>query len=721
MKKIAILFGALLLQGVSASGQQKEITVSEIYNGTFRTQGMESLRSRNNGAQYTVLERNETSGATEIGLYNYSSLEKSRVLLSSDELEGLDGFSGYTFSKDESKVLLATQITPIFRRSRLGVYYIYDFKTGEMTKLSDAAVQEPYFSPDGTQIAYVRDNNLYVFNWNSKETQQITTDGKKNFIINGVTDWVYEEEFGFVRAFDWNSDGTKLAFLRFDETEVPTYSMDVIGENLYPTQQVFKYPKAGENNAEVRLFVYDLKENKRTEVVVPQGYYIPRLKWRNHPDMLSFQEMGRRQNKLTLYNYNTANQELSVLLEETDAAYVDVTNDLRFFEDDSFVWSSEKDGFNHLYLHDANGKERRQLTKGNWEVTSFYGLDTKTKTLYFQGTANGSINRDIYKVRANGKGFSRLSEGVGTHYASFSSNFSYYINQFSNAKTPPIYTLHKASNGAPLKEVVNNSALLDRLAAYDVAPKEFGTIEVNGHTLNMYMIKPTNFDPSKKYPLFMFQYSGPGSQSVSNSWLGANDYWHMMLASKGYIVACVDGRGTGFKGRDFKKSTYLNLVKYETEDQISAATLLSKRPYIDAERTGIWGWSFGGHMASNSILKGNEVFEMAIAVAPVTSWRFYDTVYTERFLRTPEENPAGYDDNSPFNYPELLKGKFLLVHGSGDDNVHLQNSMRFAESLIQANKDFDWAIYPDKNHGIYGGNTRIHLYHKMTKFVLENL
>lgn len=721
MKKIAILFGALLLQGVSASGQQKEITVSEIYNGTFRTQGMESLRSRNNGAQYTVLERNETSGATEIGLYNYSSLEKSRVLLSSDELEGLDGFSGYTFSKDESKVLLATQITPIFRRSRLGVYYIYDFKTGEMTKLSDAAVQEPYFSPDGTQIAYVRDNNLYVFNWNSKETQQITTDGKKNFIINGVTDWVYEEEFGFVRAFDWNSDGTKLAFLRFDETEVPTYSMDVIGENLYPTQQVFKYPKAGENNAEVRLFVYDLKENKRTEVVVPQGYYIPRLEWRNHPDMLSFQEMGRRQNKLTLYNYNTANQELSVLLEETDAAYVDVTNDLRFFEDDSFVWSSEKDGFNHLYLHDANGKERRQLTKGNWEVTSFYGLDTKTKTLYFQGTANGSINRDIYKVRANGKGFSRLSEGVGTHYASFSSNFSYYINQFSNAKTPPIYTLHKASNGAPLKEVVNNSALLDRLAAYDVAPKEFGTIEVNGHTLNMYMIKPTNFDPSKKYPLFMFQYSGPGSQSVSNSWLGANDYWHMMLASKGYIVACVDGRGTGFKGRDFKKSTYLNLVKYETEDQIAAATLLSKRPYIDAERTGIWGWSFGGHMASNSILKGNEVFEMAIAVAPVTSWRFYDTVYTERFLRTPEENPAGYDDNSPFNYPELLKGKFLLVHGSGDDNVHLQNSMRFAESLIQANKDFDWAIYPDKNHGIYGGNTRIHLYHKMTKFVLENL
>lgn len=721
MKKTAILFGALILIGLSASGQKKEISVPEIYNGTFRTQGMESLRSRNNGDQYTVLERNESTGASEIGLYNYSSLEKSRVLLSSEGVEGLDGFSGYTFSKDESKVLLATQIAPIFRRSRLGVYYIFDFKTGETTKLSEAAVQEPYFSPDGTQIAYVRDNDLYVFNLSSKETQQLTTDGKKNFVINGVTDWVYEEEFGFVRAFDWNSDGTKLAFLRFDETDVPTYSMDVIGENLYPTQQVFKYPKAGENNAVVSLHVYDLKENRRTEVVVPDAYYISRLEWRNHPDMLSFQEMGRRQNKLTLYNYNAANQELSVLLEETDAAYVDVTNDLRFFEDDSFVWTSEKDGFNHLYLHDANGKQRRQLTKGDWEVTSFYGLDTKTKTLYFQGTANGSINRDVYKVRANGKNFSRLSRGEGTHYASFSSNFSYYINQFSNATTPPIYTLNKASNGAELKEVVNNDLLLERLAAYELPTKEFGSIQVNGNDLNMYMIKPANFDPAKTYPLFMFQYSGPGSQSVSNSWLGGNDYWHMMLASKGYIVACVDGRGTGFKGREFKKSTYLNLVRYETEDQIAAAKLLSERPYIDAQRTGIWGWSFGGHMASNAILKGNEVFEMAIAVAPVTSWRFYDTVYTERFLRTPEENPAGYDDNSPFNYPELLKGKFLLVHGSGDDNVHLQNSMRFAESLIQANKDFDWAIYPDKNHGIYGGNTRVHLYNKMTKFVLENL
>lgn len=721
MKKIALLFSLFMMLITPVMAQKKQISVADIYQGTFATKRMESLRSRNNGTQYTLLEKNATSGASEIGLYAYKTLEKEAVLLSSDAVADIDHFSEYTFSQDESKVLLATAVGPIFRRSTLGVYYIYDFKTKTTTPLSNDAVQEPYFSPDGSKIAYVKDNNLFVYYLATGKTVQITADGKKNFIINGVTDWVYEEEFGFVRAFDWNSDGTRIAFLRFDETKVPTYSMDVIGENLYPTQQVFKYPKAGENNAVVSLQVHHLEDRSTVEVSVPDAYYIPRLQWRNHPDLLSFQEMGRRQNKLTLYNYNAKSQTLSVLLEEKDAAYVEVTSNLTFFKDDSFVWTSEQDGYNHLYYYNKAGKLIRQLTKGNWEVTAFYGLDEKRKTLYFQGAAHGSINRDIYKVGTNGKGFTRLSQTEGTHYASFSSNFSYYINQFSNAATPPIYTLNKAYSGKVVKEVINNRELLNTLAGFETSKKEFSTINVNGNSLNMYLVKPPNFDPSKKYPLFMFQYSGPGSQSVANRWLGANDYWHMMLAAKGYIVACVDGRGTGLKGRDFKKSTYLNLVKYETEDQIAAAKILSARPYIDTNRTGIWGWSFGGHMASNAILKGNTVFEMAIAVAPVTSWRFYDTVYTERFLRTPKENPAGYDENSPFNYPELLKGKFLLVHGSGDDNVHLQNSMRFAESLIQANKDFEWAIYPDKNHGIYGGNTRIHLYNKMTKFVLENL
>jgi len=354
-------------------------------------------------------------------------------------------------------------------------------------------------------------------------------------------------------------------------------------------------------------------------------------------------------------------------------------------------------------------------------ITAYYGYDQKNDRGFYQSTENGSINRDVYSIDSSGKGKKRLSIQEGHNSAVFSADFSNFINTYSSATTPYQYSLHESKWGKKLKVITDNGALDKKLESYALSPKEFSTININGNDLNMYMIKPTDFDPDKKYPLLMYQYSGPGSQQVGNKWFGANDYWHQMLVSDGYIVACVDGRGTGYKGADFKKTTYLNLVKYETEDQIAAAKKLSELPYIDENRTGIWGWSFGGHMSTNSLLKGNDVFEMAIAVAPVTSWRFYDTIYTERFLRTPEENPGGYDDNSPFNYPELLKGKYLLVHGSADDNVHLQNTMRMAEALIQANKQFEWAIYPDKNHGIYGGNTRVHLYNKMTNFIQENL
>mgnify|MGYP000542495807 CR=1 FL=1 len=362
-----------------------------------------------------------------------------------------------------------------------------------------------------------------------------------------------------------------------------------------------------------------------------------------------------------------------------------------------------------------------QVTKGNWEVTKYYGYDQSKDRIYYQSTENGSINRGIYSIDSSGKRKKALAIELGNNRADFSADFTYFINNHSSATTPPKYTLHRALSGKKVKDIKDNEALLSKLKGYRTSAKEFSTIAINGNDLNMYIIKPKDFDPSKKYPLLMYQYSGPGSQSVSNSWYGDRDYWHQLLASEGYIIACVDGRGTGYKGRDFKKTTYLNLVKFETEDQIAAAKKLSELPYIDEERTGIWGWSYGGHMATNCILKGNDVFETAIAVAPVTSWRFYDTIYTERFMRTPSENPSGYDDNSPFNYPELLKGNYLLVHGSGDDNVHVQNSMRMIEALVQADKQFEWAIYPDQNHGIYGGNTRVHLYNKMTNFIHENL
>ena len=731
MRKIAVLFSIGLLAINTVLAQDKEVSVAAIYDGTFRTEGMDVLRSRNNGTQYTLLNYDRVNKIQTIDLYEYETLEKTATLLSTEDLEGISYMSSYTFSADESKVLLATDLIPIYRRSTLGSYFVYDFNDKSLIKIANVAVQEPSLSPDGSKVAYGYENNIYLFDLKTKQTEQLTFDGEKNRIINGITDWVYEEEFGFVRAFEWSPEGTHIAFLRFDETEVPEYSMPIYGEDLYPTLQTFKYPKAGENNAVVSLHLIEL-EGAKTSTIPVDAYYIPRIMWKNNPDELAFQTFNRHQNELVLYEYNKRSGALSVLHTERDAAYVDVNDNLTFLVDDSFIWSSEKDGYNHLYLHDKSGKEKRQLTSGDWEVTSYYGYDEKCKKIFFQSTAMGSINRDVYSVGINGKNATRLTAQDGVNRASFSADFTYFINAHSNAATPPSYTLNttvpkkrvrdaNAGQSLMLKTIVDNTALLNTLEAYNISPKEFSTLAVNGNDLNMWMIKPADFDPSKKYPLLMFQYSGPGSQSVSNTWMGANDYWYQLLQSRGYVIACVDGRGTGFKGRDFKKSTYLQLVRYESDDQIAAAEQLSALPYIDENRTGIWGWSFGGDMAMHSILKGNEVFETAISVAPVTSWRFYDTIYTERFMRTPQENPEGYDLNSPLNYAERLKGKLLLVHGSADDNVHFQNTMRMVEALVQANKQFDWAVYPDKNHGIYGGKTREQLYTKMTQFILNNL
>ncbi len=703
------------------TAQQKKITLEEIWNGAFVTQGLDALHSMKDGKHYTVLNRDPEAKTVSVDLYEYETQEKTATLVSTEQLPGIENFSSYTFSKDENKILLATEVDRIYRRSRKGIYYSYDRASGEAVKISDNKIQEPTYAPDGSKIAYGFENNLYVFDLKDRSTTQLTEDGKYNSIINGITDWVYEEEFYLVKDFAWSADGSKIAFLRFDESDVPEFSMDVFGSSLYPQQQRFKYPKAGEENAKVSLHLFDLELGSLTGVDLGEAYYIPRIKWMNNPRYLSVQTLNRHQNHLRLLAVDTESAEVSVLLEEKDAAYVDVTDDLTFLEDDSFIWTSEKDGFNHLYHYSSKGSLLNQITSGPWEVTRYYGYDDKTRRIFYQSTENGSINRGVYSIRNNGKGKRALTADPGTNSAAFSADFGYFIHTYSSVELPPVYTLREGATGKKIKDIKDNNGLLAKLGGYSMSPKEFSTLDINGNSLNMYMIRPADFDPAKKYPLLMYQYSGPGSQQVANRWMGSNDYWHQMLAAEGYVIACVDGRGTGLKGRDFKKSTYLNLVKYETEDQIAAAKKLSELPYIDPDRTGIWGWSFGGHMSTNCLLKGNDTFEMAIAVAPVTSWRFYDTIYTERFLRTPQENPAGYDDNSPFNYPELLKGKYLLVHGSADDNVHVQNSMRMAEALIQANKPFEWAIYPDKNHGIYGGNTRLHLYNKMTQFIKENL
>ncbi|WP_292947773.1 S9 family peptidase [Olleya sp. UBA1516] len=723
MKILRILSLFCFLASTFLTAQNKEFTLDEIWSGAFRTEGLDALHSMNNGQQYSVLNFDRASGTTTIDIYDYKTLEKVKTLVSSKDLD-LKYFSDYTFSEDENKILLAFDEESIFRRSSLGKYVVYDVSEKSIHSVANHKIQEPTFSPDGKKVAYGYQNNLYVKNLETNNVTQLTFDGKKNKIINGITDWVYEEEFGFVRAFDWNADSNKIAFIRFDESDVPEFSMDVYGKDLYQTQTVFKYPKAGERNAVVSLHLYDLDKNKLEEVKVNKTYndfYIPRIKWSHDANMLSAIYMNRHQNELDLWMIDASQNEAYLVVEEKDKAYIDITDNLTFLKDKTFIWTSEKDGYNHVYHYSKKGKLINQITKGNWEVTEYYGYDSASDRIFYQSVENGSINRDVYSIKLNGTQKRRLTQNEGTNNADFSANFTYFINTFSSATTPYLYTLNDASTGKVLKTIKDNKDLKETLKAYTISEKEFSTISVNGNDLNMWMIKPANFDANKQYPLFMFQYSGPGSQQVANKWHSANDYWYQMLAQQGYIIACVDGRGTGLKGADFKKVTQNELGKFEVEDQIEAAKLLGARAYVDSSRMGIWGWSYGGFMSSNALFKGNDVFKMAIAVAPVTSWRFYDSIYTERYMTTPQENASGYDNNSPINHVDKLEGDFLLIHGTGDDNVHVQNTMRMVEALVQANKQFEWMIYPDKNHGIYGGNTRLHLYTKMTNFINRTL
>jgi dipeptidyl-peptidase-4 len=708
---------------IAVFGQQK-ITVEEIYSGAFRAKGMDELQSMKNTNQYTVLNYDADSKSMQIDLFDFATLKKVNTLIDTKNYKNLPEIDSYIFDAAEKKMLLACNSSKIFRHSFTADYYLFDTTTKELTQLFNYQIQEPTFSPDGKKIAFARENNLYVYDIASKQITAITTDGKKNSVINGITDWVYEEEFAFVRAFDWSKDSKKVAYIRFDESQVPEFSMSIFKKDLYPTVETFKYPKAGEKNSEVSLHIYDVASKGTQKVNLSQyaDFYIARMQWTNEANVLSAQVLNRHQDNLDLLFIDGNSGATKVVLNEKDKAYVDVTDNLTFLKDNSFIWTSEKDGFNHIYLYDKTGKLKNQVTKGNWEVTNYYGFDEKTNTVFYQSVENGSINRDVYSINLNGKNKVRLSKTTGTNAATFSPNFQYFINTFSSATQPTTYTLNEAKTGTQVQVIEKNEALATKLKGYNLSAKEFFVLKTaKGNELNAWILKPKNFDPTKKYPVFMYQYSGPGSQQVNNDWNSNDDYWFQMLAQQGYIVACVDGRGTGFKGATFKKVTQKELGKYEVEDQIDAAKVIGNYPYVDKNRIGIWGWSFGGFMASNCIMKGNDVFKMAIAVAPVTNWRFYDSIYTERYMQTPQENASGYDENSPINHVNKLKGKFLLIHGSGDDNVHVQNSMQMMEALIQANKQFDSQIYPDKNHGIYGGKTRIQLFTKMTNFIKENL
>lgn len=715
----------LLFFTLSLSAQKKEITLNDIWaSNTFTPETLQSFHSMKNGDYYTIINHN--SYGTYLDKYDYKTLEKLETLVLGKDLEGLKYFQDYSFNHDETKLIIGVNPKKIYRYSKRGKYYLYDLMTKSLELIVDLEIQQPTFSPDGTKIAYVYENNIFIKDLKTKEISQITNDGEINKIINGITDWVYEEEFKFVRAFQWSPSSNKIAYIRFDEREVPEFSMDTYGSGLYPSSQTFKYPKAGENNSKVSLHVYELIEDHTMPVDLGslEQYYIPRIVWKNNVDELVITTLNRHQNNLNLVSLDANNGKVSLLLNEKSDTYINVQDDLTFLDDNSFIWSSDRDGFNHLYHYDKLGKLKNQITEGSWEVTKYYGFNNKTKTIFYQSTEEGSINRAVYSSQITGKKKKKLSKEIGTNSAAFSKSMNYFVNTFSNLSTPTRYSLVDAKTGEEVKEIKNNSKLGAKFNEYDLPQKEFGTIKTVNGEFNMWTIKPSDFDPNKKYPLLMFQYSGPGSQRVVNKFPShpKNDLWHMMLSQKGYIIVCIDARGTGFKGRDFKKVTYKELGKFEIEDQIESAKELAKRPYIDENRIGIWGWSYGGFMSSLAITKGADVFKMAIAVAPVTSWRYYDSVYTERYLQTPQENPGGYDENSPVHFADMLKGDYLLIHGTGDDNVHVQNSMQMINALVAANKQFDYFAYPDRAHGISKGkNTRLHLFEKMTTFIESSL
>ena len=718
MKKLlTLLLGFLPITLIFT--QERDITLEDLWeNYSFYPKSYSGLNSMNDGEHYIKMKKN-TENEQEIIKYQFKNGKKVRTLFKSTDFK-IPKINTYTFSQDEKQLLLATKTEKIYRHSSKSIYYIYNIFTDKLQKLSNEKVMHATFSPKGDKVAYVLENNLFIKNILTKEITQVTTDGKKNHIINGASDWVYEEEFALVRAFEWSPDGEHIAYYKFDESEVKEFSMDLFKEGLYPTQEVFKYPKAGEDNSVVKIYFYNLANNKNTYIYTEKDYeYFPRIKWTNNPKILALYGMNRHQNELDFVLANADNGTNKVLFTEKDKYFIDIHDNLTFLPENNFIWTSEKDGFNHIYIKDLDGSEQ-QITKGEWEVTAFDGVDSDKMEIYYRSTEEGSINRTLYVQNLETGEKRKLSTQIGYNSIKFSKNLKYYMNSYSTANTAPYYTLHE-SNGKQLKVLEDNAEFNKKMEEYNLATKEFFTIKTEDAELNAWMIKPPNFDTTKVYPLFMFLYGGPGSQQVINSFGWTNYYWHQMLAQKGYIVACVDNRGTGGKGVEFKKMTYKELGKYETIDQINAAKYFGNLAYIDAKRIGIQGWSYGGYMSSLAITKGADIFSLAIAVAPVTNWRYYDNIYTERYMQTPQENPSGYDNNSPINHVEKLKGHYLLIHGSADDNVHIQNTMEMISALVKANKQFDLFIYPDRNHSIYGGNTRFHLYKKMTSFILDNL
>ena len=698
--------------------QERKITLEDLWKDyVFSPKSITGFKSMNDGEHYSTIEKIDNH--QQIIKYKFINGQKVRTIFNSKDFD-IPKINEYEFSQNEKKILFKTEREKIYRYSSKSIYYIYNVFTDKIKKLSDKKVMHATFSHDAEKIAYVQNNNLYIKDLRSQVTKQITNDGEKNKIINGASDWVYEEEFGLVRAFEWSPDGKHIAYYKFNETHVKEFSMDIFRGGLYPSQEVFKYPKAGEENSIVKVYVYNIEEDKHQYIYTEKDYeYYPRIKWTNNADLLVLYGMNRHQNELDFIIANVAANTNRILFTEKDKYYIDIHDNLTFLPENNFIWTSEKNGWNHIYIKDLEGNEI-QVTDGKWEVTKLHGINSDEMNIYYTSTEDGSTNRSLFIQNLETDEKKKLNNKIGYNTTSFSKGLKFYMNSYSDANSAPIYTLHK-NDGTLLKILEDNSDFRLKMKEFNLSEKELFTIKTEHTEMNAWMIKPPDFDKNKEYPLFMFLYGGPGSQQVKNSFGWTNFYWYQMLAQKGYIIACVDNRGTGGKGAEYKKMTYKELGKYETIDQIDAAKYFGNLNYIDKKRIGIQGWSYGGYMSSLAITKGADVFSLAIAVAPVTNWRFYDNIYTERYMQRPQENTEGYDQNSPINHVEKLRGDYLLIHGSADDNVHVQNTMEMVSALVKANKQFELFIYPDKNHGIYGGNTRYHLYNKMTDFILDNL
>jgi dipeptidyl-peptidase-4 len=724
MKSAFLAFFLLAFATATLSAQGlKKITLEDVFKrNTFFQQTVRGINWMKDG-QYYSSQINQM-GYPMVVKMNLATGEQAGILLDGKAL-GLN-FSSYSFNTDESKALVATDVESIYRRSSKGIFYVVDLATGQKLQLMNGAkISYATLSPDNNKVAFVKDNNLFMVELGSNKLTQITNDGEWNKIINGAADWVYEEEFSMAQAFKWSPDGKKIAFIRFDESEVPEFNMQLWGP-LYPKDYKFKYPKAGEKNSYVSIHVYDLASSKIQKIDAgnESDIYLPRIYWTKDPNQLAFIRLNRLQNQMDLLHANAVTGVSKLIISETSKTYVDLdyNDDLQYLNDGkTFIRTSEQDGYKHIYHHNLDGSLIRQITTGNWEVTEMVGVDEKSKKIYFVSTEVSPLERNFYVIGLDGKGKKAMTPANGTHAINMSPDHRFYIDYYSTTAKPVIVTLNEAS-GKQLKVLEDNASLNKTLAAFSIGEKEFFTFPtVDGTSLNGYLIKPVDFDPNKKYPVLMYVYGGPGSQNVLNAWAGTRDLWHQALVAEGIIVACIDNRGTGARGRDFKHATYANLGALETVDQIEGGKYLAKLPFIDPARVGIWGWSYGGYMSSLALMKGNDVFKTAIAVAPVTTWRYYDTIYTERYLQTPQLNPAGYDDNSPIMHVNKLKGNFLLIHGTGDDNVHFQNSVDLVNALITADKQFETFYYPNRSHGISGGNTTWHLYSMMTDFLKRKL